>query len=103
MRKGPIALAASATLLLCGAVGARPVTYAPPPETVPPMLADGAGEIVVNTCSACHSLEYISTQPRGKGPQFWKDAVTKMINVYKAPIAPEDADAVTAALASKFG
>jgi hypothetical protein len=58
---------------------------------------------VVDNCSACHSLDYITTQPRGKGEQFWRDAVAKMVNVYKAPLSPEDADAVAATLARKFG
>ena len=49
------------------------------------------------------SLDYITTQPRGKGEQFWRDAVAKMVNVYKAPLSPEDADDVGAALARKFG
>ncbi|MDF8334683.1 cytochrome C [Novosphingobium cyanobacteriorum] len=103
MRKGSIALAASATLVLCGAVAARPLTFSPPAEAVPAVLVDSEGEIVVNICSTCHSLEYIVTQPRGKGAQFWKDSVAKMINVYKAPIAPADADAIAAVLARKFG
>ena len=30
-------------------------------------LADAGAELVVSTCSACHSLEYITTQPRGMG------------------------------------
>jgi mono/diheme cytochrome c family protein len=82
---------------------ARPVTYTLPADTVPALLAQPDTEIVVSNCSACHSLDYIATQPRRKGPQFWRDAVTKMINVYKAPIDPADADAVAAALTRKFG
>ena len=69
----------------------------------PPELADPASEVVVNNCSACHSLDYITTQPRGKGEQFWRDAVAKMVTVYGAPISPEDAAAVGAELARKFG
>ena len=56
---------------------------------------------MVNNCSACHSLDYITTQPRGKGEQFWRDSVAKMVNVYKAPLSPEDADAVGAALGAQ--
>ncbi|MES2303151.1 MAG: cytochrome C [Pseudomonadota bacterium] len=89
--------------LLSAAIAAKPVTFSAPAETVPAELADADGDVVANACSACHSLEYIVTQPRGKGAQFWKDSVAKMINVYKAPVEPADADAVAAVLARKFG
>lgn len=102
MRKASITLIASAALLST-AVAAKPVTFALPEESVPVDLADAEGEPVVNACSTCHSLEYITTQPRGKGAQFWKDSVAKMVNVYKAPLEPADADEVASALARKFG
>lgn len=107
MRRGTALLAAAATLAAAGlasaAPRARPVTLDLPEETIPAELADAESEAVVNHCTACHSLEYIVTQPRGKGAQFWKDEVTKMVNVYKAPVEPADADAVAALLARKFG
>ncbi|WP_298194577.1 cytochrome C [Novosphingobium sp.] len=100
MRALPLsALVLSAALL----VAARPVRYAPLPEPIPGDLAGADGEVVVRNCTACHSLEYVATQPRGKGAQFWRDSVTKMITVYKAPIEPAEAEAVSAALAAKFG
>lgn len=102
MRVATLTLITTATLLST-TIAAKPVTFSLPDESVPADLADTEGEVVVNACSACHSLEYIATQPRGKGAQFWKDSVAKMINVYKAPIEPGDAEAVTAVLARKFG
>lgn len=102
MRRAPILLV-SAAALLSTAIAAKPVTFTAPEEIIPTELADAEGEVVVNNCSTCHSLEYIVTQPRGKGTQFWKDAVTKMVNVYKAPVEPADADAAAAVLAKKFG
>ncbi len=102
MRSAPILLV-SAAALLSTAIAAKPVTFIAPDESTPAELADAEGEVVANNCSTCHSLEYIVTQPRGKGAQFWKDAVTKMVNVYKAPVEPADADAVAAVLAKKFG
>ena len=102
MRPVNIGFAAGA-VLLAGAALAQPARIELPLGGTPPELADPASEVVVNNCSACHSLDYITTQPRGKGEQFWRDAVAKMINVYKAPISPEDADAVGAQLARKFG
>ncbi len=59
--------------------------------------------MVVNNCASCHSLDYLTAQPRGKGAQFWRDSVTKMITVYKAPLSPEEAEQVSAVLAKKFG
>lgn len=97
-----IALAGGAALLAAAAFARSSAIELPIGDT-PPELADPASEVVVNNCSACHSLDYITTQPRGKGEQFWRDAVAKMVNVYKAPIAPEDADAVGTELARKFG
>lgn len=102
MRPVSFALAGAAALLAAAAL-AQPAAIELPLGETPPELADPASEVVVNNCSACHSLDYITTQPRGKGEQFWKDSVAKMINVYKAPISPEDADAVGVALARKFG
>ena len=46
--------------------------------------------MVQNNCTACHSADYISTQPRGLKKDFWQAEVTKMIKVYGAPV--EDAD-----------
>ncbi len=102
MRSASLVLITAAALLPA-AIPAKPLTYSAPPERTPAELSDAEGEVVVNVCSACHSLEYIVTQPRGKGAQFWKDSVAKMINVYKAPVEPADADAVAAVLAKKFG
>jgi hypothetical protein len=46
--------------------------------------------VVQNNCTACHSADYINTQPHGLKKDFWQAEVTKMIKVYGAPI--EDAD-----------
>lgn len=96
-----MALGGGAAIVAASAF-AQPAAILPFGET-PPELAELASEVVVNNCSACHSLDYITTQPRGKGEQFWKDSVAKMVTVYKAPLTPEEADAVAAVLAGKFG
>ena len=80
-----------------------PVSFMMPEETTPPELADPEAELVVSTCSACHSLEYITTQPRGMGEKFWHDQVAKMVKVYAAPIEPADAEAIGDILAKRFG
>lgn len=81
----------------------EPVSFTMPEETTPAELADPQAELVVSTCTACHSLEYITTQPRGMGEKFWHDSVTKMVKVYAAPIEPADADAIAKILAERFG
>lgn len=97
--KTPVLLAAAALFL----IAAGPVRYVQAPDATPPELAGADAQIVVNNCSACHSLDYITTQPRGKGAKFWEDAVAKMIKAYGAPLSPADAAAVSAILARKFG
>jgi sulfite dehydrogenase (cytochrome) subunit B len=70
---------------------ARPVSYKLPDETA--ALKPGANlEVVQNNCTACHSVDYIKTQPQGPKfkKDFWQAEVTKMIRVYGAPV--EDAD-----------
>jgi sulfite dehydrogenase (cytochrome) subunit B len=92
---------AGAVSVFSMAVAAQPARIAIPFGETPPELVDA--EVVVANCSGCHSLDYITTQPRGKGAQFWRDAVTKMATVYKAQLTAEDAEQVSAVLARKFG
>jgi sulfite dehydrogenase (cytochrome) subunit B len=70
---------------------AAPVSFTVPDETA--AFKPGANlDVVQNNCTACHSADYIKTQPRGEKfkKEFWAAEVTKMIKVYGAPI--EDAD-----------
>jgi sulfite dehydrogenase (cytochrome) subunit B len=74
-----------------GSANAAPVSYTLPEETA--ALKPGPNlEAAQNNCTACHSADYIQTQPRGPKfkKDFWQAEVTKMIKVYGAPI--EDAD-----------
>jgi len=74
------------------------------PEETPIALPPGPDvELVESRCAACHSLDYVRTQPRGKGTQFWRDSVAKMINVYGAPLDPEEAAKISAYLARTYG
>jgi mono/diheme cytochrome c family protein len=85
-----LALAAIVSLGLA-AVQAAPVSYTLPEETA--AFKPGTNlEVVQNNCTACHSADYIKTQPRGEKfkKDFWAAEVTKMVKVYGAPI--EDAD-----------
>src|SRR5260370_39535287 len=54
------------------------------------MFPDGPGsDAINNNCLACHSAGMVLNQP-ALPKQAWTAEVNKMINNYKAPIAPED-------------
>jgi sulfite dehydrogenase (cytochrome) subunit B len=70
---------------------AKPVSYKLPNETA--TFKPGPNvEVVQNNCTACHSADYVQTQPRGPKfkQDFWRAEVTKMIKVYGAPIDEGD-------------
>ncbi len=74
------------------------------PAEKPVVLPRGAGvELVEAHCSACHSLDYLTTQPRGKGEAFWAGNVEKMIDTHGAEIPEGDAKAIIAYLGRVFG
>ncbi len=82
---------------------ARPVTYTLPEETA--AFKPGPGvEAAQNNCTACHSADYIQTQPRGPKfkKDFWQAEVTKMIKVYGAPIDDADAAAIVDYLTATY-
>lgn len=54
----------------------------------------GPGADAVNSnCLVCHSAEMVLTQP-ASSRQDWVAEVNKMINAYKAPVNPDDIDAI---------
>ena len=84
---------AGLTVVLSGAglVNAKPLTYVLPDETA--AFKPGPNlETVQGNCGACHSADYIATQPQGPAfkKAFWEAEVTKMIKVYGAPIDEAD-------------
>jgi mono/diheme cytochrome c family protein len=105
IRSLPLAslIATAVTLTLAGCAIASPLGYELPPETAAfrpgPHL-----EVVVNNCSACHSADYIATQPHGEKfkEDFWKAEVNKMIKVYGAPIADADVPKIVEYLAATY-
>ena len=64
-------------------------------ETLPPGSDVG---LVTANCTACHSASMITTQPR-LSAEKWQEEVTKMRDVYKAPIAKTDDAAIVGYLA----
>lgn len=79
---------------------AEPRVYQLPPETAE--LKPGPGVETATVCKACHSADYVTIQPRGKGKAFWQGEVQKMIKVYKAPIGDDDAAVIANYLASTY-
>jgi sulfite dehydrogenase (cytochrome) subunit B len=79
---------------------AEPMVYQLPPETA--QLKPGPGVDTAIVCTACHSTDYISTQPSGKGKAFWQAEVQKMIKAYKAPIGEDDAAVIANYLAATY-
>jgi hypothetical protein len=82
----PILVTASAV----AAARATPVVYTAPPETA--VLRPGPDlETANGYCGACHSVDYILTQPPTMGAGFWQAEVTKMVKAYGASIPDDDA------------
>ena len=97
-----LALLGCGGFLVAGA-GGKIVTYNLPEEQPIELPAGEGADLTQANCAACHSLDYVRTQPRGKGAQFWRDAVTKMIKVYGAPIEPQDAETISTYLGKTYG
>ncbi|GJE18172.1 SorB family sulfite dehydrogenase c-type cytochrome subunit [Methylobacterium marchantiae] len=92
-------------LLAAGGAQAEPRSYDIPEPTAQLRPAKGheAGfEAAQTNCMVCHSVDYILTQPPGKGAAFWTGEVTKMVSVFHAPIEEADAKAIAAYLAAAY-
>jgi cytochrome c553 len=67
------------------------------------MFPDGPGsDAINNNCLACHSADMVLNQP-SLSKQAWAAEINKMINNYKAPIAPEDVGAIVGYLTALKG
>jgi len=96
-------LLALAACLLLAAAEAAPVSYTLPEETVDYKPGPNR-DVVKANCSACHSADYVQTQPRGEKfkKDFWQAEVTKMIKVYGAPIDDADVTKIVEYLAATY-
>jgi mono/diheme cytochrome c family protein len=97
-----LAMTATAAFSL-GAALAAPVSYQLPEETA--AFKPGPNlEVVKNNCTACHSADYVQTQPRGPKfkKDFWTAEVAKMIKVYGAPIDDADVPKIVEYLAATY-
>ena len=67
------------------------------------MFPAGPGvDAVNNNCLTCHSVGMVLTQPALPKAQ-WRAEVEKMRDAYKAPIEPQDVDAIVDYLATIKG
>lgn len=102
-----LTLAAALALAVAGsslvAVDAKPVSYKLPAETAAYKPGPNL-ETVQNNCTACHSADYVKTQPQGPKfkKDFWQAEVTKMIKVYGAPIDDADVGKIVDYLAATY-
>ena len=72
-----------------------------PPETGAFKQAVGA-ELANGQCLVCHSVEYVTTQPKMPRP-FWKASVVKMQQKYGAAIPDSQVEALADYLATNYG
>jgi hypothetical protein len=70
----------------------------------PVPLKDAPGrQTTENLCSGCHSLDYIRINAPFMNRQAWTAEVNKMIQVFSAPIAAQDANAIIDYLTANYG
>ncbi len=83
-------------------VTAASINYQVPQETA--AFRSGPNlDVVQSNCAACHSADYIATQPPMKNKrEFWQAEVTKMIKVYGAPIDDANVGRIVDYLASTY-
>lgn len=96
-----VTVAYAALFVLASPAFADPIVYQLPDETA--QLKPGPGVETAVVCQACHSADYITTQPPREGKAFWQAEVQKMIKVYKAPIGEDDAAVIANYLATAYG
>lgn len=94
-------LALALLTLNAGLAHAEPRVYSLP-DAVATFRAGPGREIAENNCLACHSSDYISTQPPNRGKKFWAAEVGKMRKAYGAQISDEDAAAIADYLARTY-
>ena len=96
------ALLAIAIAAGIGSVTAAPINYQSPDEVA--AFRPGPNlDVVQNNCTACHSADYVNTQPPMKDKKgFWQAEVTKMIKLCGAPIDELDIPKIVDYLSSTY-
>jgi hypothetical protein len=93
MRKAVIAVSALLAVIAVARAEEKPV----------PIKSAPGGETVEGTCGGCHSLDYIRTNAPFMTQQVWQAEVNKMINVFGAPVTPEEAKTIVDYLVKNYG
>lgn len=66
-------------------------------------LVDGQGkEATSRYCGICHSLDYITTQPKFNKAK-WQGEVSKMVKTYGAPISEDNAKIIADYITTYYG
>jgi len=94
-----VILAGASCALLCAR--AAELTIHLPPE-VNSFKQDAGAEIANAQCLICHSVEYVTIQPKMQRA-FWKAGVQKMQQKYGAPITDAQIDPVVDYLVRNYG
>lgn len=98
-----LALAGLALVGVTAQALARPVRYTLPGESSTLKQTAEPGYLRAEAvCVICHSRDYITTQPRGKGKAFWTAEVNKMVTVYAAPVPEPDRAPIADYLAANY-
>ena len=87
---------------IAGSVSGGGVTLVSTSVTLPDDTTHFSGpgaDLMEANCSGCHSASMVLSQPPLK-PEQWKAEVTKMREVYKAPVADKDVPAILAYLSA---
>jgi cytochrome c553 len=106
MKRACLSFAAAIAAMMMvgpGLVGAKPISYKLPDEKA--AFKPGPNrEVVLNNCTACHSADYVQTQPQGPKfkKDFWQAEVNKMIKVYGASIDESDIPKIVEYLAQTY-
>lgn len=103
-KRALLALGLLASSALAMGVLAAPRVYVLPEETAE-FAAGPHLEMVQGNCAACHSAEYVATQPRtfADPRAFWTAEVVKMQKVYGAPVNNADVPAIVDYLVQTYG
>lgn len=72
------------------------------PEIKIQLKAGDGREKVENLCNICHSLDYITMQPKFQRTQ-WTATVNKMVKVMGAPIGEDDSKTIINYLVVQYG
>ena len=93
MRAFILALTATAAMTFPAAADEKPVEL---------KKAPGVDTVEAN-CSGCHSLDYIRINAPFMNRQTWTASVNKMVQMFGAPIASNDAATIIDYLTANYG